>query len=434
MNLHHISTLAVILFSLLFSQFAAGQEDHPEGPGQEEIPNDWENPLVYGRNRLEPRASFVPYASLEELGQGKKGSSSLVLSLNGLWKFSYAERPADRPLDFFRGDFDDSNWKEIPVPSNWETQGYGYPIYVNIKYPHEMTPPKIQAHYNPVGSYRTHIEVSEEMNDKDLVLHFGAVGSAMNVWVNGEKVGYSQGSKTPAEFLVSPFLHPGSNLLAVEVFKWSDGSYLEDQDFWRLSGITRDVFLLVREKDHIADLWVRPSLDKTYENGNLSIDLKVKSSGKMELKAEILLLDEANEEMHRSEMYLGRGGDTLKSTTAIQVPNVRPWSAERPDLYRLIIELKDNDDKILEVVEQQIGFRSLSIENGQFLVNGKAIYFKGVNLHEHHERKGHVMDEETLTVATVAAPSVVEEEEAEEELEAEEAEEAAEETEKEEPS
>ncbi len=396
MNKTSILKLYCTLIVILNSALSVAQGDEIVGPSAEEIANDWENPLVFQRNRLEPRSSFVPYASREELESGDGATSSLLLSLNGLWKFNYVEKPADRPRDFHQMDFDDSAWNEIPVPSNWEMQGYGYPIYVNIKYPHDRTPPKIQEHYNPVGSYRKTIEISEEMMSKDLILHFGAIGSAMNLWVNGKKVGFSEGSKTPAEFLLNQYLNPGSNLLAVEVFKWSDGSYLEDQDFWRLAGITRDVYLLAREKDHIADLHVKADLDEALEDGHLQLGVKVKSSGNRHLKTVIALTDEKNNELHRSEIWLMENRDTIRAYTEVMVPRVNPWSAERPYLYQLTIELKDPDNKVLEVVKQQVGFRKLEISDGQFLVNGKAVSFKGVNLHEHHDRTGHVVDEETM--------------------------------------
>jgi beta-galactosidase len=370
----------------LFSNFSSGVMAQ----------NDWENQNVFQKNRLEPRSSFVPYASHEELENGDAKGSSLYTSMNGLWKFSYALRPADRPTTFYTTGFDDSAWGEIAVPGNWETEGYGYPIYVNIKYPHEKTPPKIQDHYNPIGSYRTEFTVDESMLDKDLILHFGAVGSAMNLWINGKKVGYSQGSKTPAEFLINEFVSPGRNLLAVEVFKWSDGSYLEDQDFWRLAGITRDVYLLARGKDHIADYWVRALLDKNLENGDLKVNVKIKSSGTLDLKTVVILKDAEKNEVHRSQVEVGRSTKIVEIKSEGLIEKVKPWSAEQPNLYQLIIELRDPDNNLLELVEQQVGFRSLAIENGQFLVNGKAIYFKGVNLHEHHHRKGHVMDEETM--------------------------------------
>ena len=375
---------------------ATAQKPSASNPNQKQVQNDWENQHVFQRNKLEPRASFIPYANRAEFEEGTPEGSSLRSSLNGLWKFSYAEKPADRPMTFYQPEFDDSDWKEIPVPSNWETEGYGYPIYVNIKYPHEKTPPKIQDHYNPVGSYRTEFTITDSMLNKDLLLHFGAVSSAMNLWINGKKVGFSQGSKTPAEFLINEFVHSGKNLLAVEVFKWSDGSYLEDQDFWRLAGITRDVYLLARERDHIADFHVQAGLDEDVKKGVFSVNVKLKSSGNRDLKAVFILNDAESNEVYRAQIDADKSEITGNIEAKTTLDRVNPWSAEHPYLYQLIIELRDSDENVIELVGQQVGFRSLSMENGQFRVNGEAIYFKGVNLHEHHDRKGHVMDEATM--------------------------------------
>jgi beta-galactosidase len=386
-----ISCLSFFLFPSMSAQNPMGSDKEPQAE-----PNDWENQHVFQRNKLAPRSSFVPYASREELKSGSHAGSSKYNSLNGSWKFYYADKPADRHMTFYEPDFDDSGWREIRVPSNWEMEGYGYPIYVNIEYPHQVTPPKIQAHYNPVGSYRTEFTVSDSMLDKDLVLHFGAVSSAMYLWINGKKVGYSQGSKTPAEFLINEFVRSGKNLLAAEVFKWSDGSYLEDQDFWRLGGITRDVYLLTREKDHIADFTVRAGLDERLDHGELDVEVKIKSSGSQDMKAVIVLRDAEANVLVRDQIDLTKSKNIVNVGSKARIENVNPWSAEKPYLYKLTIELRDFSGSVTEVVEQQVGFRSLAIDNGRFLVNGQAIYFKGVNLHEHHEHNGHVMDEETM--------------------------------------
>ncbi len=358
--------------------------------------NDWENQNVFERNKLPPRASFMPYANADELKTGNPEASSFYVSLNGLWKFQFSKKPADRPLDFFKADFDDSNWALITVPSNWETEGYGYPIYTNMEYPHEVTPPRIQEHDNPVGSYRMSFKVNAGMLEKDLVLHFGAVSSAMNLWVNGKKVGYSQGSKTPAEFRINDYVKEGQNLLAVEVFKWSDGSYLEDQDFWRLGGITRNVYLLAREKDQIQDLWIKSDLLPDNRRGKFEVLLKINASGKRNLVLDMTLEDPDAKKVFEKTMKLSESEGALEISETSEFAQVKPWSAEKPNLYNLTIALKDENGSTIEVIGQKVGFRRLEISNGQFLVNGKAIYFKGVNLHEHHDRKGHVVDEETM--------------------------------------
>ena len=357
---------------------------------------DWENPEVFGKNKEKPRASFIPYKTIEQLSSNDPGNSPFYTSLNGQWKFHIADKPADRPYYFFKKDYDDSDWKTIKVPSNWELEGFGYPIYTNVKYPHEKTPPKIQAHYNPVGSYRTSFKVTGEMLGRDLYLHFGAVSSAMNIWINGEKVGFSQGSKTPAEFLINEYINQGDNLLTVEVFKWSDASYLEDQDFWRLSGITRDVYLLSRDKDHIQDFTVGSNLTNNYTDGLFSVQVAVKNGSKQELKFQVILSDPNGDEVINEEMHVVVSHDLGAVNYQTKLLKVSQWSAEQPNLYKLILQLKDKDGIILESLGQQVGFRKLEIRNGQFLVNGKAIYFKGVNLHEHHDRFGHYLDEATM--------------------------------------
>ena len=215
---------------------------------------NWENPQIFQENKLPPHAHFIRYESEEKALKREENTSTFYKSLNGLWKFNWVRKPSDRPMDFYKMDYDDTLWNEIPVPSNWELEGYGMPIYTNIDYPFPKNPPHIPHEYNPVGSYRTTFTITENWKDKQICIHFGAVRSAFYVWVNGEQVGYSQGSKLPAEFDITEYLKEGENVLAVEVYRWSDGSYLEDQDFWRLSGIERDVYLFAKNPIHIADV------------------------------------------------------------------------------------------------------------------------------------------------------------------------------------
>ena len=357
---------------------------------------DWENPEVFSRNKEAPRAAFVPYSSKEQVLVNKSETSPFYTSLNGKWKFNITDRPANRPFYFYKVDYDDTDWKSIDVPSNWELQGFGYPIYTNVKYPHEKTPPKIQSHYNPVGSYRTSFTVDSEMMDNDLYLHFGAVSSAMNIWINGEKAGYSEGSKTPAEFLINKYIKKGDNLLAVEVFKWSDASYLEDQDFWRLSGITRDVFLLSRSKDHIVDFEVKAGLANNYTTGTFELSVDIKNEEEKALSLSVELLDADGEKIIDTEKSVVLKDDRTTVTFSDQLKEIQTWSAEQPNLYQLVLQLKDGQGTVLESLGNQVGFRSVEIKNGQFLVNGKYVYFKGVNLHEHHDRTGHYIDEATM--------------------------------------
>lgn len=365
-------------------------------PFEEKEINDWENPEVFGVNKEAPRAYFIPYLTNEDVINDIAEKSTFYTSLNGEWDFNLVTKPEDRPRYFFKEDYDISDWDKIKVPANWELEGFDVPIYTNVKYPHEKTPPKIQSHYNPVGSYRTYFEIDNTTNEKEVFIHFGAVSSAMYIWLNGEKVGYSQGSKTPAEFNITKYLKKGENLLAVEVYRWSDGSYIEDQDFWRLSGITRDVYLLKREKTHIRDFWSQANLENNYIDGKFNLDIELESVTTGNFSVETVLLDAEKNEIYveNKKLALKEGKTTVSFEKSISNP--KKWNAENPYLYNLIIRLKNEKGEILEAVGSEVGFRSVELKNGQLLVNGKAIYVKGVNLHEHHERNGHYMDEETM--------------------------------------
>jgi len=371
----------------------------PEKPARQGDPPDWENPAVFQINREAPRAWFVPFQDLEKLGKKKPTESSLVESLNGSWKFHLARNPGERPVDFYREDYDSGDWDRIPVPSNWEMQGYDYPIYTNVQYPYERNPPFIQEHYNPTGSYLTEFSLPDNWEGKEIFLHFGGVSSAMYVWINGQQVGYSEDSKTPSEFHITPYLREGKNSMAVLVYKWSDGSYLEDQDFWRLGGITRDVFLLARNPCHIRDFRVVAGLDKSYHDGTfhlevevVNLDLEVSPACSAQVSLEdsggSLLMDETLP----VDMKDGSGHLDLDR----YFPNIAQWSAEIPNLYQLQIALLDEQGVVIEALQQDVGFRSVEIRDAQLLVNGKYVYLKGVNLHEHHDVNGHVMDEETM--------------------------------------
>ena len=262
---------------------------------EEKSPTDWENPAVCEINREAPRAYFIPFASEGEVDRDNIWASSLIQSLNGEWLFHLAQNPSERPYYFFKDDFDTRSWNTIKVPSNWEMEGYEYPIYVNAGYPHAKTPPLIQDHYNPVGSYKRTFEIPANWAGKEIFLHFGAAGSAVYVWVNEEMVGYFEDSKTPSEFNITEYLKSGKNTLAVEVYKWCDGSYLEDQDFWRLAGITRDVFLMARNPVHIRDFKIISSLTDDYNNGVFELTAEVVGGNAAKVEAKLLDGDQAVE-------------------------------------------------------------------------------------------------------------------------------------------
>ena len=357
-------------------------------PWEEKAPADWENPAISEINRMASRAYFIPFANEQEVDADNIWASSLIQSLNGEWQFHIAQKPSERPYYFYKDDFDTREWTTIKVPSNWECEGFEYPIYTNVKYPHAKTPPTIQKHYNPVGSYKRTFTIPKNWSGKDIVLHFGAAGSAVYVWVNEQQVGYFEDSKTPSEFNITSLLKEGENTLAVEIFKWSDASYLEDQDFWRLAGITRDVFLMARNPLHIKDFKVTSSLSDDYTTGVFEVETEFETAKQGKVK--VVLKD--GDDVIKSLMV---ETDSKTNVTAT-LPNVKKWTAETPYLYELLITVLDENDKVVEVVRQDVGFRTVEIKNATLLVNGKYVYLKGVNLHEHHEVNGHVMDEATM--------------------------------------
>lgn len=368
-------------------------------PAQVTTQTDWENPEIFQINREPARASFLPYADVKSALKDDYSLSPWYLLLNGNWKFRWSPTPDKRPVDFYQPDYSVANWKEIKVPMNWELQGYGTPIYTNITYPFPKNPPYIDHADNPVGSYRRNFLLPANWNGRRVYLHFEAGTSAMYIWVNGRKVGYTENTKSPAEFDLTAYVKTGENVLAVEVYRWSDGSYLEDQDFWRLSGIDRDVYLYSTENFRIADFFVRSELDKSYKNGQLSIDVSLRNYFKNEKTGivEAQLLDASGKQVLSQTLKIPAPGGKIKQLSfskKLSSPNI--WSSESPYLYSLLLTLKDETGRFIESVASKVGFRSVELKNGQLLVNGKAIYVKGVNIHEHNPVTGHYQDEETM--------------------------------------
>ncbi|MFY0652418.1 MAG: DUF4981 domain-containing protein [Cyclobacteriaceae bacterium] len=362
---------------------------------------EWENPEIFQINREYPHATFFRHDSEQSaLKTTKFENSPFYQSLNGIWKFNWVKKPAERPEYFYRDDFDVSGWEDIKVPSNWEIEGFGIPIYTNVKYPFPVNPPFVNRDYNPVGSYKREFEVSDNWEDKEIYLHFGGVRSAMYVYVNGNLIGYNEGSKTPAEYKITKYLKEGKNTLAVEVYRWSDASYMEDQDFWRLSGIERDVYLYATAKTTIRDFKVTADLDDGYKNGQFEIDLALRNTtgrSSKKLKAEVKIIDGAQNILDLASWVTVQPGDKTKLSLSGVVPGVRQWSAEEPNLYTLLISLKDRKGNLIEATSRKIGFRKIEIKSSQFLVNGVPVYLKGTNHHDHDERTGHVIGEE-LTI------------------------------------
>ncbi|MCK5820398.1 MAG: discoidin domain-containing protein [Bacteroidales bacterium] len=363
---------------------------------------DWENPNIFDINKEKAHPHFMTYNNRQDALENQFDQSAYYKLLNDQWKFHWVEKPNDRPKNFYSLNFNDTDWDEIAVPANWELHGYGIPIYTNVRYPFPANPPKIPHEYNPVGSYRYWFEIPDNWKKREIFLHFGAVKSAMYLWVNGQKVGYSQGSKLPAEFDISDYVVNGKNLIALEVYRWSDGSYLEDQDFWRLSGIERDVFVYSTPKVRITDFFAKASLVDNYHNGQLDLEVAIKNNQKKKASDYILeaqLVDEKGKDVLPApltkEFSADRNEDlTLSFSHHIFKP--KHWTAETPNLYNLLLTLKDSKGRILEVVSHKIGFRNIEIINQQLLINGEPVLLKGVNRHEHDPVTGHVISKESM--------------------------------------
>lgn len=356
--------------------------------------NEWENPKILDRGKEAGRSSFLLFSNENELKGNNPQKSELYQSLNGNWKFNIVKTPSERPLDFYAADLNDSGWKNIEVPSNWELQGYDIPIYTNITYPFPKNPPFIAPEYNPVGSYRRTFTVSESWNDKEIILHFASISGYARVFLNGKEVGMTKASKTPAEFNITSFLKKGENLIAVQVFRWHDGSYLEDQDFWRLSGIERDVYLQAMPKTTVWDYFVKSDLDNQYKNGLFNLDVTLKYFEKSKIKNPVVkveLFDDKDKVVFSETKKVNNKEQKISFEKTLE--NVKQWSNETPHLYRYTIALLDNKGKVLEVISKKTGFRKVEIKNARLLVNGKVIMVKGVNIHEHDDEKGHVPNE-----------------------------------------
>lgn len=360
-----------------------------------------ENPDVIGINKLNARATFFPYNSIELAKEDNLSKAENYLLLNGIWQFNYCESPELKPDDFYKEDYDTSSWNTIKVPSNWEVEGYGVPIYVNTSYPFQdgrLAPPDIPDGNNPVGSYKRTFDIPEKWDGKELFVHFGAVKSAFYLWINGKKVGYSQGSKLPAEFNVTKFVNPGKNSIALEVYRWSDGSYLECQDFWRISGIERDVYLYARPNVYLDDYFVKAGLTNNYTDGvfNLNIDLKNVAVKKQKGSISVEVSKDGRTVINSNLSYDIDANSSKSLNLKKTIEKVNSWSAERPELYQLNIQIYDKKGKVLEAISRKIGFRTSEVKNGNYLLNGKPILFKGVNRHEHNAENGHVVSKEEM--------------------------------------
>ena len=355
---------------------------------------EWENPEFFQINREKPRATFYSFPSITEALEGKDWKASpFYQSLNGTWDFYYTDSVQARPEEFYKKDFSVKGWDKINVPSNWELQGFGLPIYTNIKYVFPKNPPYISHTMNNVGSYKRSFDLPKDWNNKDVYLHFAGVSGAMYVYLNGEFVGYNEGSKTPAEFNITKHIISGENQLAVQVLRWSDASYMEDQDFWRLSGIERDVYLRAENLVSIKDIQYNGDLSNNFTQGEFSLNIDFESTSNLAENRRIHVdLFDGETSIFSEEKTLRIDSYNQQSLEfSVSIPNVKAWSAETPNLYTLLIAVKDEHGKVQQATTLKTGFRNITIKNNQFLVNGKPVLIKGVNLHDHDETTGHVV-------------------------------------------
>ncbi len=348
---------------------------------------EWQNPSIIGINKLAAHSTFIPFQDEVTALTFNRNQSHFFQSLNGQWQFKLYENPLQVPDDFYKANR--LQWDSIEVPSNWQMKGFGTPYYVNMQHPFEANPPFVPTDKNETGCYRRTFTIPENWQDKEVILHFDGVQSAFYLWVNGEKVGYSQGSMTPAAFNISHYLDTktDTNTLAVEVIRWSDGSYLEDQDFWRLSGIYRDVYLYAVPKNHISDFHIQTFLDKNYQDAELQLDFKIKGKA----NGVIVKLYNIENEIIVNDTILQ---NQFSKTYYISKPS--KWTAETPNLYKITFQLLDESGNPVQVISNKIGFRTTEIKNGQFLLNGQPIYFKGVNRHEFDPFNGRTISEASM--------------------------------------
>ncbi|HSQ43567.1 MAG TPA: glycoside hydrolase family 2 TIM barrel-domain containing protein [Ginsengibacter sp.] len=368
----------------------------------QEPPVFWENELINEQNREPMHSTYYAYENKELAIHNDMQHSKYFQSLNGKWKFNWVDKPSDRPLGFWKTNYDDSHWANFKVPATWEVNGYGIPIYTNIRYDFDYlikpNPPHVPEQYNPVGSYRKEVIIDKSWKGKDVYIQFGAVRSCFYLWVNGEWVGYSEDSKLPAEFNITKYIKAGQkNVIAFQVYRWSDGTYIEDQDMWRLAGVNRDVYMYARNPVHIRDVQIIPDLTSDYNNGQLNISLDFLNNNNQHLKnykASFELMDSSGVVISKTSISLADSA-TFKNVV-LKLDNPKKWSAETPYLYTVVTTLTDRSGKVIEVIPQKTGFRKVEIKDGALYVNGKAILIKGVNRHEIDPFTGQFISKERM--------------------------------------
>ncbi|WP_428228418.1 glycoside hydrolase family 2 TIM barrel-domain containing protein [Flavobacterium sp.] len=365
------------------------------GQAQEKVPF-WQNEKINEEHREPMHASYYVFENEVLAAKNDWKASKNYLDLNGIWKFKYVDSPNDLPAAFEKSTFDDTAWDNFKIPASWDVNGYGYPVYTNTTYDFakyiKINPPFVPTNYNPTGVYRREITIDKSWEGKDIFLHVGTAKSNLTVWVNGVYVGYGEDGKLPSEFNLNKYVKTGKNSIVLKVMKWSDGSYLECQDFWRMSGITRDTYLVARNKAHLKDYEIIPDLDASYVNGTLKISTEFSDLNKKDNYTLDVQLKDGD------KIIISKVVSALseKQTFDFAVNNPKKWSAEIPNLYQIDFILKDKKGTIVEVIHQNVGFRKVEIKGGQLLVNGKAIYIKGVNRHETDPVTGQTVSRERM--------------------------------------
>ncbi|WP_316835969.1 glycoside hydrolase family 2 TIM barrel-domain containing protein [Pedobacter nutrimenti] len=406
-NLVYVRSICIILFSILINATLVKANVFQDSLKGAPVPTEIENPECIGINKEPAHATLMPYASLKEALVANRRASSYAKSLNGNWKFNWVDWPQKRPVDFYKPAYNVSSWKDIAVPSNWQVLGYGTPIYSNSTYtfkpdfPHVMgEPPKEYTSFkerNPVGSYRRDFDLPLKWKGNRIFITFDGVDAGFFLFVNGSKVGYSINSRNAAEFDITKYVKPGKNMVAAEVYQYTSGSYLEDQDMWRLSGIFRNVTLWAAPKQHIRDFFIKTDLDENYRDATLYVKAKLrnyefKTVAGQKIKA--TLYDGGSLITSTETILTGiKGNGEMNAQLRMQVKNPLKWTAETPKLYTLVIQLLSKKGQVIETISSRTGFREIEIRGREFLVNGKAIKLKGVNRHEHWSEVGHAITE-----------------------------------------
>ena len=359
---------------------------------------EWEDLSIFSINTEKPHATFYPFASEKLLLENNFKNNNLYTLLNGQWDFKLYRNIDSVPKNFYKKKSNVKKWNIIPVPSNWQFHSKDFPVYSNIIYPYKINPPYMPKDYNPVGLYHKTFVINDDWSDKEVFVHFGGVNSAFYLWINGKKIGYSEGSKTPAEFNITNYINKGKNSMFLQVIRWSDGTYIEDQDFWRLSGIERDVFLYAQPKIAVRDIFVKTNLNDDLKKSEIKIDIDIKNFNDFDSKISIKskLYDDKNQLIKNITKDIQvKSLSTQKINLKSEIIGPLLWSAEDPNLYYLTTTLI-KDGKETHSIGQQIGFRKIELKNGQILVNKQPILFKGVNRHEHDEFTGHVVSKESM--------------------------------------